>query len=378
MAKANRHALLAGHSPSAFLQRYWQKEALLVRRALPDLGSICTRGELMKLSGRDDVEARIIVNQRGRWSLIEGPLRSADFRSLPATGWTLLVQGVNLYSAAADALLRRFAFLPYARLDDVMVSYAVPGGGVGPHYDSYDVFLLQGTGRRRWRYGRQSDLALKVNAPLKILRRFAPQHEAVLEQGDLLYLPPSYAHDGVAVTECTTYSIGFRAPAHDELAQAFLDFLRDRCALPGRYFDPDLAPTREPARIGRAMQDEVGRVLARIHWDSAATNHFLGSFLSEPKPVVVFTRPSRRLGRSAFAARIAKSGVHLDLRTQWLYDRDALYINGEAHPWPVGKRRLLATLANARKLGSRAAAALSEQQIQLLHGGYHNGFLHIG
>ena len=349
-----------------------------MRRALPDLGTVCTRAELMKLAGRDDVEARVVVNQRGRWSLIEGPLRTADFRSLPATGWTLLVQGVNLYSAAADTLLRRFAFLPYARLDDLMVSYAVPGGGVGPHYDSYDVFLLQGAGRRRWCWGRQSDLALKADVPLKILRRFAPQHEAVLRQGDLLYLPPSYAHHGIALTECTTYSIGFHAPAHDELAQAFLDFLRDRCAPPVRYADPDLVPTREPARIGRAMQEEVWRVLARIRWDRAATNHFLGSFLSEPKAVVVFTRPSRQLARPIFAARIAKSGVHLDRRTQLLYDRAALYVNGEAHPWPAGKRNLLSSLANTRTLGSRAAAALSEQQMQFLHDGYNNGFLHIG
>ena len=333
----------------------------------------------MGLAGRDDVDARVIVNRRGTWSLIEGPLRKADFRSLPATGWTLLVQGVNLYSAAADALLRRFAFLPYARLDDLMVSYAVPGGGVGPHCDSYDVFLLQGSGRRRWRYGHQSELALKANVPLKILRRFAPQHEAVLEQGDLLYLPPSYAHDGVAVTECISYSIGFKAAAHNDLAQAFLDFLRDQCALPGRYADPDLAPPRgEPARIGHAMQEHVARVLAQIRWDRAATKRFLGSFLSEPKPVVVFTRPARRLSRRVFAAHVAKSGVHLDRRTQWLYDRDALYVNGEAHPWPAGKRSPLAKLANARTLGSRATAALTVQQIQFLIDGYHDGFLHIG
>ncbi len=378
MAKLNRHGILGGHTPTAFLRRYWQKEALLVRGAVRDLVPVCTRAELMELAGRDDVEARVIVNRRGSWSLIEGPLRKADFRSLPHTGWTLLVQGVNLYSAAADALLHRFAFLPYARLDDLMVSYAVPGGGVGPHYDSYDVFLLQGTGSRRWRYGRQAELALKANVPLKILRRFAPQHESVLEQGDLLYLPPSYAHDGVAVTECTTYSIGFRAAAHNELAQAFLDFLRDECALPDRYADPDLAPTREPARIGRAMQEQVARVLAQIRWDRAVTKRFLGSFLSEPKPVVVFTRPSWRLSRRVFAAHVAKSGVHLDRRTQWLYDRDALYVNGEAHPWPAGKRSPLAKLANARTLGSRASAALTAQQIQFLYDGYHDGFLHIG
>jgi len=370
--------LLAGHTPATFLRRYWQKEALLVRGAMPHSDPICTRSELIELAGRDDVDARVIVNQHGRWSLLNGPLRKAVFRSLPATGWTLLVQGVNLYSAAADALLHRFAFLPYARLDDLMVSYAVPGGGVGPHFDSYDVFLLQGTGRRRWRYGRQTDLTLKANVPLKLLRRFAPQHDAALEQGDLLYLPPSYAHHGVAITDCTTYSIGFRAATHNELAQGFLDFLRDRCAFLGRYADPDLAPGREPARISQAMQKEVAGVLAQIRWDKGTTKRFLGSFLSEPKPVVVFARPARRLSPHAFAARAARSGMRLDRRTLWLYDRDALYVNGEAYPWPPGKRSLFANLANTRKLGSRAAAALSAEQIQFLHDGYHHGFLHIG
>src|SRR6266567_5729015 len=154
---------------------------------------------------------------------------------MPESNWTLLVHGVNLHVAAADALLRRFAFLSYARLDDVLVSYAAPGGGVGPHVDSYDVFLLQGEGRRRWRLGcrmsgqtsRQRDLRLDPTLPAKILSRFRPEAEYILDAGDMLYLPPSYAHDGVAVDACTTYSIGFRAPTAQELATAFLDWMRD-------------------------------------------------------------------------------------------------------------------------------------------------------
>ena len=158
------------------------------------------------------------------------------------------MQGVNLHDDATDALMRAFAFVPYARLDDVMVSYAAPGGGVGPHFDAYDVFLLQGTGRRRWRYGRQRDLALVPDLPLKILRRFAPTEDAVLGPGDMLYLPPQYAHDGVAVDACTTYSIGFRAPAYEELAQHFLDALRDRVALAGSLRRSGPAPDRARRR----------------------------------------------------------------------------------------------------------------------------------
>ena len=188
---APRLDLLGNRTPGAFLVRNWQKEALLVRGAIAGFAGLFTRDDLFALAGRDDVESRIVVRAGNRYSLEHGPFSGKDFKSLPARGWTLLVQGVNLHSDTADALLRRFAFLPYARLDDLMVSYAAPGGGVGPHFDSYDVFLLQGFGRRRWRYGRQDDLALRPNLPVKILRRFRPVHDEVLAPGDLLYLPPA-------------------------------------------------------------------------------------------------------------------------------------------------------------------------------------------
>src|SRR6185436_3025229 len=239
IAQTARHSLLGNRTPRAFLAQHWHKEALLVRQAIPAFGDLFSRARLFALASRDDVESRIVVRARSRFTVAHGPFRRADFRALPARGWTLLIQGVNLHSDAADALLRLFSFLPYARLDDLMVSYAAPGGGVGPHFDSYDVFLLQGFGRRRWRYGRQDDLALRPRVPVKLLRRFTPSHDVTLAPGDMLYLPPAYAHDGVALDECTTYSIGFRASSNTELAQGFLDYLRDQVDLPGRYADAD-------------------------------------------------------------------------------------------------------------------------------------------
>ena len=372
-----RSALLGQRTPRGFLASHWHKQALLVRAALPGFAGLFTRDDLLALAGRDDVESRLVVRDGARYTLAHGPFRRADFRTLPARGWTLLVQGVNLHSAEADALLRRFAFLPYARLDDLMVSYAVEGGGVGPHFDSYDVFLLQGFGRRRWRYGRQDDLSLRPGLPVKILRRFTPQHDEVLAPGDLLYLPPAYAHDGVAVDACTTYSIGFRAAAHTELAQAFLDFLRDRIDLPGRYADPDLRPAREPARIGAAMQRRVGRALAAVRWDRATVERFLGTMLSEPKPSVFFTPPARPLARAAFAVALRRRGLALDRRTQWLYDDACVYVNGEAHDWPAGPRAPLAALANARALSARQAASLSAAQVALVHESYRHGYAHL-
>ena len=376
-ANASTNALLGGHAPKDFLRRFWQKEAHLVRGAVPGFAGLFTREELFALAGRDDIESRLVVRSRGRWTLDHGPFRRAQFKALPATGWTLLVQGVNLHSDAADALLRRFAFVPYARLDDLMVSYAAPGGGVGPHFDSYDVFLLQGQGRRRWRYGRQDDLALKSGLPVKILRRFTPRHDAVLSPGDMLYLPPAYAHDGVAVDACMTYSIGFRAASHNEIAQAFLDHLCDELALDGRYADPDLTRTDEPARIGKSMQRRVEAVLRGIKWNHAATARFLGVFLSDPKPDVFFDPPATPLSRAAFAKVIARRGIALDRRTQWLYDDDAIYLNGEAKEWPDGTRHVLIDLANVRALGATQATSLSTDTLQFLHDGYRHGFLHV-
>lgn len=368
-------ALLGGLSVKAFLRRHWQKQARLVRSAIPAFAGLADAGQLQKLATRDDVESRLVVREGRRWTLAHGPFRRSDFRGLPARDWTLLVQGLNLHLDAADVLLRRFAFLPFARLDDLMVSYAVPGGGVGPHFDSYDVFLLQGFGRRRWRYGRHGDLALVPGLPLKILRRFVPEHDDVLSPGDMLYLPPQYAHDGVAIDECSTYSIGFRAASTQEVAAAFLDFLRDRIALGGRYADPDLAPTREPARIGAAMQRRVAKALAAIRWDAATVARFLGVFLSEPKPSVFFDPPRPPLSRAAFARRIASHGIALDRRTQLLYDDDTLYANGEPCAWPAEGRSALSRLANSRALGASECAALPHPALALVHDWYRHGFL---
>jgi 50S ribosomal protein L16 3-hydroxylase len=374
-AMPDARTLLGGITVAAFLREHWQKAARLVRSAVPGFAGLADRPTLERLAMRDDVESRLVIREGRRWSLAHGPFRRADFRDLPARNWTLLVQGLNLHLDAADALLRRFAFLPYARLDDLMVSYAVPGGGVGPHFDSYDVFLLQGFGRRRWRYGRQDDLALAPGLPLRILRRFAPEHDHVLAPGDMLYLPPQYAHDGVAVDECTTYSIGFRAASSQEFAVAFLDFLRDDIALDGRYADPDLAPVREPARIPAAMRRRVAGMLEGVKWDASTVARFLGTFLSEPKPAVCFDPPHPPLGRAAFARRVAARGLALDRRTQLLYDDDALYVNGERCAWPADGRNALARLANARALPASDCAALPAPALAQVYAWYCDGYL---
>ena len=367
-------ALLGDAAPARFLRRYWQKRPLLIRQAIAGFQGLLSTRELFALAARDDVESRLVWRERSRWGLAQGPFRRADFRALPKRNWTLLVQGLNLHVVAADALLQRFAFIPYARLDDVMVSYAAPGGGVGPHFDSYDVFLLQGEGRRRWRIGRQRDLALKPGLPLKILARFRPEHEWLLGPGDMLYLPPAVAHDGIALDACSTYSIGFRAPSAQEVAIVFLDWLRDRVALDGRYADPGRRAARSPACIELALRAYAVATLRRLTWDERAVARFLGSYLTEPKPGVVFSPPGGGSGPGRFIRRAARRGLRLDSRTRLLYDERSLFINGDALAWPAHGRAALKRLADARRL---AAAEIDDRASTLLYRWYRDGFLHF-
>ncbi len=364
-----------------FLRRHWQKRPLLVRAAIAGFDGFLTRADLFALAARDDVEARLVQRDGKRWSLAHGPFSRRTLQALPERNWTLLVQGVNLHVPLADALLRRFSFIPYARLDDLMVSYAAPGGGVGPHLDAYDVFLLQGSGRRRWRYGRQEDRTFRPNVPLRILRRFTPTADAVLAPGDMLYLPPEFAHDGVALDACTTYSIGFRAPSANEIAGAFLQYLEDELALDGRYADPDLAPSVEPARIGSTMAHKAHRMLRAIRWDEAVVARFLGSWLSDPKPQVFFYRPDAALSLARFTQRLRRDGVCLDARTQLLYDDAHFFINGVAMARKTvtpHDARILDMLANRRALDAESCTAAAPALVSILHDWFGHGYVQLG
>src|SRR5687767_6220988 len=211
--------LLDGLTPEQFMRRHWQRRPLLVRQALEGFTAPLSRAELFALARREDVESRLVRKDRSRWSLAHGPFARSALPPLHEPAWTLLVQGVDLHHDGARALLDRFRFIPDARLDDLMISWASDGGGVGPHVDSYDVFLLQARGKRRWRIARRFDAALDERAPLKVLRRFMAEQEFLLEPGDLLYLPPGWAHEGVAVGgDCMTCSIGLHAPRRGPLA----------------------------------------------------------------------------------------------------------------------------------------------------------------
>jgi 50S ribosomal protein L16 3-hydroxylase len=362
--------LLGGLAPRVFLARHWQKKPLLVRGALPKLRDPVTVALLYALAGRDDAESRLVTRTRARWTLDHGPFTRSRLRDLPARNWTLLVQGLNLFVPAAQRLLERFAFIPWARLDDVMASYAAPGGGVGPHLDSYDVFLVQGRGRRRWRISAQRDLEVDPRAPLKVLRGFRAEAEWVLEPGDMLYLPPGVAHEGIALEASMTYSIGFRAPGAQELAGAFFTWLQEHVALAGRYADPDLKPAVHPGRLPEDMVERVARVLARVRWSRTDVARFLATYLSEPKAQVLFEPPRSPLSARAFASRAARCGVALALPTMLLVRRDECFINGECVRVPRAAREAIAKLADRRTLAAAVPTATG-----LLYTWYRAGYV---
>ena len=366
---------LGGLTTAAFLRRHWQKRPLLARRALPEWAGLVRRDTLFELAARDDLESRLVLHSGVRWRLRHGPFTPRELSRLPRSGWTLLVQGIDRALPAVQKLSQRFSFIPYARLDDVMVSYAASGGGVGPHFDSYDVFLVQGEGSRRWRTSRQRDLSLIDGAPLRILRHFQPGREWVLQPGDLLYLPPRCAHDGVAVGDCITNSIGFRAPGAQELGVRFLEFLQDRIQLEGIYRDPDLIPQRHPAWIGHDMVRKMRGVLRRIRWSGEDVAHFLGCYLTEPNDRVVFARPARPLPERAFAAQAARRGVCLALPTRMLFRSDTIFINGDAHPVGARAARLLSRFADRRSLAPLRRADLD--LAHLLYQWYRAGYIDL-
>jgi 50S ribosomal protein L16 3-hydroxylase len=366
--------LLGGISPAQFMKKYWQKKPLLIRQALPGMQALLDRGELVDLAAQEDVQSRLVIqtpqSPSSPWRLRHGPFSRKALPPFKQSGWTLLVQSVDLLDARVQALREQFRFVPDARMDDVMISYATDGGGVGPHFDSYDVFLLQAQGRRRWRFGRQKDLRLQEDLPLKILASFEPEQDVVLEPGDMLYLPPRYAHDGVAVGECMTYSIGFRAPDRVELAQALLQGLAEQAGetmARQLYRDAKQIATSNPASIPEAMQAFAQKAMENALRDPRALARNLGEYLTEPAPQVWFAQVPGEHGLD--------HGVRLDRCTRMLYDQKHIFINGESFQASGRDAKLVRQLADQHSLDSRLCARLSPAARELLVQWLEDGWL---
>lgn len=367
--------LLGDIGAKRFLRDYWQKKPLLIRGAIRGFGGDLSRQDLIDLACRDDLESRYVSRRGENWQLEHGPFTKARIKRWKQP-WSLLVQGVNLVVPEGDRLLRAFNFIPYARLDDLMVSYATDGGGVGPHFDNYDVFLLQGSGRRRWRISKQTDHEFLPDQPLKILRNFKAEDEWLLEPGDMLYLPPQWAHDGIAESgdagDCMTWSIGFRAPPAQELADQFLSYLQDNLHVDGRYQDPGLALQAHPAEIGAEMIDQVETMLRGIQWDKSLVEEFLGQMLTEPKQQVVFDPPEAPMSRGKFRQRLRQNDLALDPRSQLLFTANHFYLNGEKQDVPPVARAAIRELADHRSLSK--TISVEDPLATLLYDWYCCGF----
>ncbi|MFM9878862.1 MAG: JmjC domain-containing protein [Burkholderiaceae bacterium] len=373
--------LLGGLTPEQFMRRHWQKKPLLIRRAFDpaDPRLALAPEALFAMAQQGGVQSRRVQLKPGKsgskWDLAEGPFAPGSLPPLTQAGWTLLVQGVDLLHPPVHDLLQAFRFVPDARLDDVMVSYATDGGGVGPHFDSYDVFLLQASGQRLWDISAQKNLALLEDLPLKILREFSAEQSFVLEPGDMLYLPPRYAHHGLAVGDCMTYSVGYRAPSRKELAQELLARLADQAfddepVAAAMYRDTTQPAVTQPAAIPPALQDFAQAALQRFLQDPRNTQRALGEYLTEPKPQVWFDAAEPGAG----AARPAS--LVLDRRTRMMYDDQHIYINGEAFRASGRDATLIRSLADERGLPAAQRARLSSGAAELLLVWLEAGWLH--
>ena len=278
---------LGGLSPEAFLADYWQQRPLLVRGALPNFASPVSPDDLAELAGLDEVTSRLVLERGGEdpWEVHYGPFDPDVFDDLPETHWTLLVQEADRYVPEVAALLEHVRFVPNWRIDDVMISYAPTAGGVGPHIDNYDVFLVQARGRRRWQINHTpvAEEHLVPDLDVRMLADFEPDAEWVLEPGDLLYLPPRIAHNGISEGDCMTYSIGFRAPSTPELLEHFLGFAIEAADPDERFRDPGRTLAVEPGLIDTAERRRIQNMLRELLADEAALDRWLGRYLTEPK-----------------------------------------------------------------------------------------------
>ena len=325
------------------MSRYWHKKPLLIRGAItafsihqknpPKLDSPISAPELFSLAGNEFVESRLI--QSKPWSLKSGPFKKKTIPRIDQSDWTLLLQGMEAHHPAAAAILSWFRFIPDARLDDLMISIAGLGGGVGPHFDSYDVFLIQMSGRRQWRISTQKDLSLDPRLPLKILQNFTVEQEWVLEPGDMLYLPPHIAHDGIALDAgCQTWSVGFRSPSFRELLQEGLwrlaESLEEIPELEEKFADPKQIAIHTSEELPKELIKQLEKKLAGLKLNQI--DQFLPgitAYLTEPKQHAYFRGPKNPLSPKQFAQKLSSQTLKPHPQSRLLSLDHEVYCNGE-------------------------------------------------
>lgn len=372
-------ALLGNLSVAQFMQDYWQKKPLLIKQAMPNFIDAITKDAFLQVAKSSDLPTRLIsastckTSKKTTWQMQHGFSKTPTLKSKEAQThelrWTVLVQHIHLHNPNLGKILQAFNFLPYARLDDLMISYAIDGAGIGAHVDSYDVFLFQGSGKRQWEIAKQEDLSLQEDAPLKLLKQFKAQETYILEPGDMLYLPPNYAHCGTAIGECMTYSIGFRAPKSDELGYEYLmDSIAyaEEVGLSSQLYTDEMAkgtatPAKIPDTLIAFMQkiiDELPKMPANVLLGKylTRTNEYLEAFNEKHEKILANQRKAQKIKSLEIFTDVllnAKSiyqAIILNKQCNVLYDEDNFYINGEVFVLEPSLKKFIEQLANQKLL----------------------------
>jgi len=351
-----KNHILGKISNDVFLKKYWQKKPLLIRDAIKNFKSPITEKDLFRIAQNENAISRLIEFKRGIWQVKYGPFKKLDLPKKINTPWTILVQNMNHHLPFAESFLNLFKFIPYARLDDLMVSFATKKGSVGPHFDSYDVFLFQAKGEREWKISEQKKFSLDKKSAIKIITNFKVKNTWVLKPGDLLYLPPNVGHWGVSQSDdCLTYSIGFRAPGTFEIQSKFLDFIQDNLITNKNdlYRDPNLNLQKNPAEINSNMIKKIQRIVNQLRWNTNSINNFIGQLLTEPIEGAVF-ETSKSMTVEVFIKDLVKKPLKLNPKTRMLFIKNNFFINGELIEADKKSIMYLKQLANDREISIKS------------------------
>jgi len=380
--------MLGGLTPSEFLRDYWEKKPLLIRQAFPGYQCPVSPDELAGLACEDSVESRIIIeNDNGKpWQLYNGPFAPERFRQLPEKNWTLLVQGLDHWVPEIADLLDHFRFIPNWRLDDIMASYAPEGGSVGPHYDQYDVFLIQARGHRRWTFGGQCDHTSPrlEGTPLRILSHWEGEETVTLAPGDMLYLPPGIGHHGVAEDDCITLSVGFRAPTVDDILTGFTDFLCEHSDADEHLADPDLTVQDNPGTITPAVIERIEAVIREKMLNRRNLALWFGQYATAPKSPDIVIPPDDPATEADLAEAIrAGETLRWNEGSRFAYhelgDETALFVDGEQYLLRGDARPLAPVLCAGSRINMQALARLTEDPalLQLVTTLYNQGSIYF-
>ncbi|EON92845.1 cupin 4 family protein [Marinobacter lipolyticus SM19] len=363
--------MLGGISATDFLRDYWQKKPLVIRQAFPGFQCPVSADELAGLACEEGVESRIVIeNEDGHpWQLHNGPFSPDRFSTLPEQDWTLLVQGLDHWVPDIADLLDHFRFVPNWRLDDIMASYAPKGGSVGPHYDQYDVFLLQAQGHRRWTFGGHCDhTSPRVEGtPLRILSSWDGEETVTLAPGDMLYLPPGIGHHGVAEDDCITLSIGFRAPTIDDILTGFTDFLGSQSDASDHLSDPDLRIQDNPGTIAPEVIDRLESVIREKMSDRRQLSLWFGQYATAPKSMDIVVPSEEPIAPEVFRDLVFEGAqLRWNEGSRFAYhdigDETALFVDGEQYLLKGDARPLAPLLCAGASIDMEALTPLVDDE----------------